>query len=177
LGFEKIPKNKLTADQYDELLQAVVLGLYVLLPPRRNMDYQKMLVGAPTEDKSHNFFDPKAKTFTFNAYKTQKTHGSTTETVPPLRFRLLKIYIKFNPLATKDATPFPLLVFPNGKPFAAVNSITRVLNKIFGKHFGSSMLRHSYLSNKYGKVEQEREKDAQAMGHNVSTQKEYIKVL
>jgi integrase len=177
LGFEKIPKNKLTAQQYDELLQAVVLGLYVLLPPRRNMDYQKMLVGLPPpDDKSFNYYDPKTKTFTFNAYKTHKTHGTTTESVPPLLFRLLKIYLKFNPVQSKEA-PFPLLVFSNGKPFTAVNSITRVLNKIFGKHFGSSMLRHSYLSGKYGQIEQEREEDAKKMGHTVSTQREYIKVL
>jgi hypothetical protein len=178
LGFEKIPKGKLTPEQYDELLQAVVLGLYVLLPPRRNMDYQKMLVGSPNpEEKSHNFFDTKAKTFTFNAYKTSRKHGTTVEAVPPLLFKLLKIYLKHNPLASKDSSPFPLLVFSSGKPFEAINSITRVLNKIFGKHFGSSMLRHSYLSAKYGKVEQEREEDAKMMGHTVNTQREYIKVL
>lgn len=177
LSLEKVKKGTITAPQYAGLLQSALLGLYVLLPPRRNMDYQRMVVGTPTDDTSKNYYDPKAKTFTFNIYKTAKTHGKTVEHVPEQLVKILKIYLKHNPLATKDGTPFPLLVFGNGNAFDSTNSITRVLNRIFGKHFGSSMLRHSYLSSKYGKVEQDRQKDAQAMGHTVNTQRDYIKVL
>jgi integrase len=177
LSLEKAKKGTLTAPQYAGLLQAALLGLYVLVPPRRNMDYQQMVVGTPTDDNTKNYYDPKGKTFTFNMYKTSKTHGKTVENVPEQLVKILKIYLKHNPLATKDGTAFPLLVFGNGQAFDSSNSITRILNRIFGKHFGSSMLRHSYLSNKYGKIEQDREKDAQAMGHTVNTQREYIKVL
>jgi hypothetical protein len=52
----------------------------------------------------------------------------------------------------------------------AVNSITRILNKIFGKKVGSSMLRHIFLSDKYGEVKGEMADDAKAMGHSVDEQ-------
>ena len=59
------------------------------------------------------------------------------------------------------------------------NGITKVLNRIGRKHrgkpFGSSILRHSYLSHKYGKVNEDKEKDADIMGHSVSTQTDYVK--
>jgi hypothetical protein len=63
----------------------------------------------------------------------------------------------------------------DGKPFAAINSITRVLNKIFGKKVGSSMLRHIFLSDKYGKTLDEQKEDSAAMGHSLNQQRDYIK--
>ena len=39
------------------------------------------------------------------------------------------------------------------------------------------MLRHIYLSSKYGNVLKEQEKDAVLMSHTTSTQKDYIKSL
>ena len=59
------------------------------------------------------------------------------------------------------------------------NGITKDLNRIGvkyrGKPFGSSILRHSYLSHKYGKEQAEKEKDADLMGHSLATQADYIK--
>jgi hypothetical protein len=37
------------------------------------------------------------------------------------------------------------------------------------------MLRHIYLSDKYKDINEEMKKDAEAMGHSVREQKEYIK--
>lgn len=60
--------------------------------------------------------------------------------------------------------------------FSSVNSITRILNKVFGKKVGSSMLRHIYLSSKYGNVSKEMKEDAKIMGHSTEVQKNtYIK--
>jgi hypothetical protein len=56
-----------------------------------------------------------------------------------------------------------------------INSITRILNKVIGKGVGSSMLRHSYLSNKYGDKLKEQADDAKAMSHSLGQQKDYIK--
>jgi hypothetical protein len=67
------------------------------------------------------------------------------------------------------------LVHYDGSPFIAINSITRVLNRIFGKNVGSSMLRHIYLSSKYGDVKNEQAKDSKAMSHSIGMQKDYIK--
>jgi hypothetical protein len=38
------------------------------------------------------------------------------------------------------------------------------------------MLRHIYLSGKYGNVLEEQKEDAKMMGHNVSTARDYIKI-
>jgi hypothetical protein len=62
------------------------------------------------------------------------------------------------------------LVNADGSALASVNSITRILNKVFGKHIGSSMLRHIYITHKYGDTKKEMEKDAAAMGHTVAEQ-------
>jgi len=47
--------------------------------------------------------------------------------------------------------------------------ITRLLNKIFGKNIGSSMLRNLYLTNKYGDMVEELKKDTTDMGTSVDT--------
>ena len=67
------------------------------------------------------------------------------------------------------------LVSSDGTPITAVNAITRVLNRIFGKKVGSSMLRHIYLSNKYGDKLEEMKDDAEKMAHSLAQQKESIK--
>ena len=70
----------------------------------------------------------------------------------------------------------PFLVNFNGSPLDKVNSITRILNKTFGKAIGSSMLRHIFLTGKFGPVLEEQKKIAGNMAHSVEQQKDYIKV-
>jgi hypothetical protein len=45
--------------------------------------------------------------------------------------------------------------------------ITRLLNKIFGKSVGSSMLRNMYLSNKYSNIVEDLKNDTKNMGTSV----------
>jgi integrase len=66
-------------------------------------------------------------------------------------------------------------VYFNGKPLDKVNSITRILNKIFGKAVASSMLRHSYLTHKNGPALESMKETAKAMGHSVPTAMTYVK--
>ena len=47
--------------------------------------------------------------------------------------------------------------------------MTRILNKIFGKNIGSSILRNLYLTNKYGDMVEELKKDTTDMGTSVDT--------
>jgi hypothetical protein len=72
-------------------------------------------------------------------------------------------------------TNVPFLVNFGGEGLKSINSITRILNKVFGKNIGVSMLRHSYLTSKYGKQSKEMEDDAMKMGHSSGQQKAYIK--
>jgi hypothetical protein len=70
--------------------------------------------------------------------------------------------------------PVPFLVYRDGEPLHQLNSITRLINSVLGKGVGSSALRHIYITEKYGKVEEEKAKDAEAMAHSVGQQKDYI---
>ncbi len=71
-----------------------------------------------------------------------------------------------------------LLVFHDGKGFTQSNTITRLLNKIFGNNkVGSTAIRSMYLTSKYGGEQNEEMKDdAKKMGHSIQAQQtNYVK--
>ena len=71
----------------------------------------------------------------------------------------------------------PLLVYANGEKLKSSDVITRLLNKIFKKRVGSSMMRNMYLTDKYADLNKEKEKDMQAMGTSSGTaDNNYIKL-
>jgi hypothetical protein len=168
--------------QYGTLLSWVVLSLYTCLPPRRNADYTQTQVArnaGADSPKDSNWLDWAGRRFVFNIFKTAKSEGQQLIAIPEPLAEVLAIYLRFHPLlkGKRLDRPFsvPFLVAADGSPLSAGNSITRILNKIFGKRVGSSMLRHSYLSGKYAAVNAEQAADATAMAHSVATQKEYVK--
>jgi integrase len=133
------------------------------------------------DDATKNYYVLGEQKFVFNKYKTSKTYGKQVVNVPnnpdaPLA-DTLAIFLKHHPLnkgkITKK-TEFRMLVKQDGSPINSVNSITRILNRIFGKKIGSSMLRHSYLTSKYGDQKDEMTEDSKAMGHSISQQRDYI---
>lgn len=165
----------LTPNQWETMLSYIVLALYTEFPPRRNADYQLMYVAktpAQTKDTTKNYFVKKTKQFIFNVYKTSKTHGQQVYDVPELLVNALEVYFYKHPLK-QSKTAFPLLVASNGESLKAVNAITRILNRIFGKRVGATMLRHIYLSDKYDVSEMN--EDAEKMGHSTALQHEYMK--
>jgi integrase len=172
----QIGKGKmLTTANWNALLSYVILSLYVLLPPRRNQDYQDLYIVKKWDDKlskDKNYYDMTAQKFIFNKFKTAKSHGvqevSLSDNKPLAD--VLALYIKLHPSKGKGEMRF--LVNADGSALGSVNSITRILNKIFGKHIGSSMLRHIYITHKYGDTKKEMEKDAEAMGHSVAEQQQ-----
>jgi integrase len=183
---DKFASSKnITIQQYDKLLQYLILCLYTYIPPRRNMDYQEMWVVRQWTDKmptDRNYLDLHEQRFIFNKYKTARTAGTQTIDIPasddvPLKDAIV-MYLRHNAhyRASKNkATEFRFLTKADGTPLTAVNAITRVLNRLFGKKIGSSMLRHSYLSAKYGKVMEEMKEDADLMAHSTDIQKDYIR--
>lgn len=177
-----ISNKNLTTKQYDELLSYLILSLYTDIQPRRNQDYMDMyVVLTEPSDATKNYYVVSEQKFVFNKYKTSKTYGKQTVNIPnnpdaPLA-DTLAMFLKHHPLnkgkMTKK-TEFRLLVKQDGSPLNTVNSITRILNRIFGKKVGSSMLRHIFLTGKYGEEKNEMVEDAKAMGHSVAQQKDYI---
>jgi len=185
---EKFKGNKnITPEQFNTLLNLVVLSLYTEIQPRRNQDYLDMSVVKATHNKVSADALPKysnyltidkntPKEFIFNKYKTAKKYGQQKMELTPGLVSVLSTYLKFHPLARGNksrATMFKFLVLADGTPLTATNAITRILNRIFGKKIGSSMLRHIFLSSKYNINEME--KDATAMGHSVEEQQKYLR--
>jgi hypothetical protein len=171
--------KNITPEQFTELLHWLVLSLYTEVQPRRNQDYLDMWVvkkwkeDMPTDK---NYLDIATQQFIFNKFKTQKTYGQQKISIPPSLMSVVQVYLKHHPLVKGNktkTTEFKFLVFPDGTPLTAVNAITRILNRIFGKKIGSSMLRHIFLSSKYDIKEMEN--DATAMGHSVEEQKNYLR--
>ena len=175
--------KEINQHKYNVLLDYVVLSLYFYIPPKRNQDWALMNVIFKMDDTlpiTNNYLDYSNKKFIFNKYKTSKTKGELIENIPEILFNIINLYFKFHPLLKNKkitkTTNEPFLVYYNGETFSSVNSITRILNRIFDKKVGSSMLRHIYLTDKYGDAVQEMKKDADIMGHSVNTAMDnYIK--
>lgn len=174
-----VSAKNITPEQFSTLLHWVILSLYTEIQPRRNQDYLDMWVVKKWKEdmpKDKNYLDLATHHFIFNKFKTQKTYGQQKITIPEELMRVVQLYLKHHPLVKGNktkTTEFKFLVFPDGTPLTAVNAITRILNRVFGKKIGSSMLRHIFLSSKYDIKEMET--DANAMGHSVEEQKKYLR--
>ena len=123
-------------------------------------------------DDKYNYLDLKKSQFVFNNYKTQ---GKYNQVVVPIEEDLLKVielYLNNHPekskLKNKNYDVHFLKSFYN-EPIEKSQEITRILNKIFGKNIGSSMLRNMYLSNKYSNVIEELKDDVADMSTSLGT--------
>jgi len=173
-------KRSVDTDEYDKLLQYVVLALYTEVQPRRNQDYLDMYIVKKWNDKmptDKNYLDIAGKRFVYNVYKTSKKYGTQIVEIPPALSETLQLFLKHHPLwkeGKRKSDPVKLLVNADGTPITAVNAITRMLNKVFDKKIGSSMLRHVFLTDKYKDTLDEMKKDSDAMGHSTSQQRDYV---
>jgi integrase len=163
-------KKKVSPEEYDELLRLVVLSLYTLQAPRRNKDYVDMsIVKKVPADTEHNYLDISEWKWIFNNYKTEKTYKQKVVDIPEDLKDILKVYLKFHPDAKELKKKSPekeshFLMKADGTGITTSTDMTRMLNKIFGKKVGCSMLRSIFLTDKYGKMAEEMKDDAGAMG-------------
>jgi hypothetical protein len=169
-------KRKITEDQYNKLFECLVLALYTKIPPRRNVDYQDMLIVKKNTppDAINNFLDVTSKKFIFNKYKTAGSYKTQVIDIPDDLMKIITLYLKHRPKTEEDTNQF--LVSFKGEPYTQNNAITRILNKIFDAKVGASMLRKLYLTNKYGTTLDELKSDVAEMGTSVDVAKNnYIK--
>jgi hypothetical protein len=169
-------KRKITEEQYNKLFECLVLALYTKIPPRRNVDYQDMLIvrKSTTQDATNNFLDVASKKFIFNKYKTAGSYKTQTIDIPEDLMKIITLYLKHRPKVEDDTNQF--LVSFKGEPYTQNNAITRILNKIFDGKVGASMLRKLYLTNKYSDTLDELKSDVAQMGTSVDVAKNnYIK--
>lgn len=172
-------KKVLNEKEYNKLLQYVIGSLYTLMKPRRNMDYQKCyIVKIKPNDNENNYLVLDDKQFIFNVYKTMKK-GQKIKDIPDNMMEIINLYMKHHPglksIRKNKNLKINFLVYYDGKPLDKINSITRILNSLFGANVGSSMLRHSFITFKWGDIAKEQKEDAEDMGHSVSMQRDYIK--
>ena len=172
--------KNISDEQYSEMLSYMLLSLYIHQAPRRNKDYQLMrIVDIFTTDldSKFNYLDLTKKKFIFNVYKTSKKYGRFDMPISKPIQVALKKYMKFRQtkLPLDDLDDKALLIRSDGKVLDKSNDITKLLNKVFGKKVGSSMLRHIFLTDKYDAIIDEQKKDAGTMAHSVAEQKTYVK--
>ncbi len=175
LTYDNIKNDKkISNSEFLNLLKYVVLSLYILHPPRRNLDYQNMLIVKEYDndmDTKYNYFDMKTNEFIFNNYKTQKTYKSQIIKLNDELKDILKTYLKFHPKKNKiGKEDVYLLVDDEGNEFKNINSMTRLLYKIFdNKKIGVSMLRKIFLTDKYKNMVDELKQDSKLMSNSVDT--------
>jgi hypothetical protein len=162
-------KRKIDEKQKKTLLQFMILSLYTLISPRRNKDFYLMkIVKKITPDLSDefNYLDLKNKCFSFRSYKTAGKYNEQIEQIPENLFNVIKIYLKFH---TKDCDFF---LCSDGKPLPHSNSITLILNSIFGKKVGCSMLRNIMATDQLQEIQpllDEVKRKAKEMGSSATT--------
>lgn len=178
-----LEKKKLQPSEYEKMLRWVVLSLYTLQKPRRNADYQKCLVVKKLPVKmnlDYNYLDLDTKKWYFNNYKTKGTYKTQEMPISEEVMKMINSYLKFHPMKKQfknKSAVIPLLVDYQGEPFTVNNAITRILNKIFGKKIGVSMLRNIFLTDKFGDEMKELKSTAEQMGTSSSTiQNQYVKL-
>lgn len=122
--------------EMDMLQDYVILSLYVLIPPRRLMDYTQFKI-RNINKTTDNFME--GRKFIFNQYKTASRYKTQDVDIP---LKLKMIVSKWGNMHKNDY----LLVDDNDKQFSAPK-LTLRLNHIFGgRKISVNQLRHTFLS-------------------------------
>lgn len=163
-----LTKKQLNANDFNEIQKWILLSLTsgIFLAPRRSADWN--MKWRNYDEAKDNYVDIKNKQFVFNAYKTAKIYGQTKVEIPKPLQVILNKWFKINP------TDY-VLFDGKEKPLTSPQ-ITHRLNSIFNKKISTSMLRHIYLTHKFGNVNLKDLNDtASAMGTSKIEALQYVK--
>jgi integrase len=149
----EVPKKINSKESYEKLLDYLIANIYVEMLPRNNKDYQDMVINTKEKDnlsEDVNHLIIKDKKMIFNRYQGYKMNGQQVVSIPDNLMNIINKYLKHNPLYRSNKDNVPFLVDYNSKPLKNINSITRILNKVFGKGVSAVKLRKIYVKHKYG---------------------------
>ncbi len=172
LGYET--SGKIGMKYFRTLQNYLIVNLYFLIPPLRN-DYVLVEVFSTlplVTSKDVNYLDTTNKKLYVNRYKTDRKYGSITVDVPDKIIDIVnKIFRKREEIFPKLIGQTSLLLNTDLKKMSKVNLIQN-LNTIFKRKVSVTMLRKSYISEKYpvNYTIEEMEGDARTMGHSVALQ-------
>lgn len=167
--------HTLNKKQFEMMQLYVLLSLYVLIPPRRSMDYSFFKIRNVNPEVDNFFIAGKKKkdlgSFIFNQYKNSKKLGA--QIIERIPRDLEKIIDKWKQYNKSD-----YLLINNVGNQVSGSKIALWLNQIFGKNISVSMLRHIYLSNKFGDVNLNDLKDtAKDMGNSEGSLERILKYV
>lgn len=146
------------------ILLSLTSGVYI--EPRRSIDW--IMKWKNYDAEKDNYFDLKNNRFVFQSYKTAKTYHRVEEVVPKKLKTILTKWLKINPT--------DYIIFTS--KLAPIDSvkITEKLNHIFGKKISTSMLRHIFVTHRFGNVDLSSiEQTAKAMGNSPLQLLQYVK--
>lgn len=134
-------KTKLNMNDLQTIQNYIILCLLggVFIAPRRSLDYTEFKIKNINKDDD-NYLDKNE--LVFNKYKTAKFYNEQRVSIPKELKSILTKWIKNN-----DSDY--LLYDSNGGKLTSVK-LNQRLNKIFGKKASVNLLRHSYLTDKFG---------------------------
>ena len=153
---------------YNDLLCYLIASLYTINKPLRNKEFILMKIKnyKPEENHINN------GKFYISDYKAKASHGQLIIDIAPELQKIINKYLQVRKKLSLNSDYF--LVDSNNKKFNNQNKITECLNKFFGDGISSTYLRHSYLTSKYGDINEEKKKDMKEMGHGRDAQNYYI---
>lgn len=162
-------KSQLSMTDLQDIQNYIILCLMsgIYIPPRRNLDYTEFKIKNINKEND-NYLDKNS--LVFNTYKTAKFYGEQRIEIPKELKTILTKWLKVN---NTDYLLFDI----NGSKLTSVK-LTQRLNKIFGKHSGANLLRHLYLTQKFGdtiKKNNEIDDTMEEMGSSASQLKTYVK--
>ena len=163
--YDTTPSQDILFKIMDYIIVCLVSGIFI--SPRRSADWFNFKIHGATDENNYLY----KSQFVFNDYKTSKTYGQQVVACPKELLNILKRWTRINPTEyLLFDTKFHKLTSPQ---------FTHRLNKIFGKGVGSSQMRKSFLSEKFGgmhETEAQLKKITSEMGTSSGTAKEfYIK--
>lgn len=146
------------------ILLALTSGIYI--SPRRSQDW--IMKWKNYDEEKDNYVDMKKNKFVFNDYKTKKVYGTQTVDIPKELKTILLKWLKVN--------PYDYIFFNNSGASLSQSTLAKKLMKIFGKSISTSMLRHIYLTHKFGNVNlKDLSETASEMGTSPLVALEYVK--
>ena len=151
--------KSLTQKHFQKLTDYILMGLYTEIPPRRALDFTAFKIKNINEN-SDNFLKVSKGNYRliFNRFKNSERLGPQVVDLPPAFGKTLKKFIDKNPYDW-------LIVNKIGKPVLQ-SHIAKVLNRLFDKKASVSLLRHSFLTEKFGNVNlKDLEETTEAMGN------------
>lgn len=152
----KILKKNVTTEILDDLQKCIIVSLYTLMSPRRNIDYTECKIGEPKDD-NFNYYD-KFK-ITFNTFKTAGVYGQQIVDVPDEIGKLIQLRQRLSPSEW-------LLCNTRGDKLSS-QLMTKYVSDAFQMDIGSSAIRNISATELFGGNKAEMQKVATEMGTSV----------